>query len=91
MVITIDREVYSSDALLITSIELSAKLTVIILDSAQGFRVEIKCCDGVSWNEELEKLFFENLTQAELRVRLRTMFAPVEKIIVEKAFSPLSK
>lgn len=90
-VIHLDKGTYSTTAVLTTSLELSDKLTIAILDSDREIKMEVTCCDGTIWNEDTEKLLFETLAQAELRTRLHNMFAPIEKLIVEKAFAPVSK
>ena len=91
MFISLDKETYSTSAILSTSLELSDKFTIKIANSEPELRIEVVCCDGYVWDEYADKLFFETLAQSELRARLRTMFAPVEKLIVEKAFAPISK
>lgn len=90
MIIHLDKEIYSTVAVLSTSLELADKFTIVIVNSDPTLTINVTCCDGGVLDMHAEKLFFESLAQSELRTRLRTLFAPVEKLIVEKAFAPIS-
>lgn len=91
MKLEFDLAVYSLDAVLATTYWCADKVTVKITKDEKYIYAEITPHVGVSLDPSFYDTFQSMVVHNQIRKQLEEKFMPLEKIIIEKAFSPLSK
>ena len=84
---SIDKCVYSQDAILMTGVELADKFTLQLSENGSGYELKLRTNDMAPLTEEDENFFLQYLAHNEIRVRLKKAFVPLENAIVQKAFN----
>jgi His-Xaa-Ser system protein HxsD len=88
--IKLDPAAYSVGAVLSTSYWLAESFLITVQSHDPELVVRILSREGqVPTRDDVDQIM-TRLTDEELRARFRSQFHDIEKIIVEKAFSPLS-
>ena len=85
-----DKNVFSLDAVLATAYWCADKVVADIRDRDAKIEVELKPREGVALDEHFFEDFQTMGVHNQIRHRLEEKFAPLEKVIIEKAFSPVA-
>lgn len=85
-----DKNVFSLDAVRATAYWCADKAVADIGDTGAQIVVELKPRQGVVLDEHFYEDFQTMVVHNQIRHRLEEKFAPLEKVIVEKAFAPVT-
>jgi len=85
-----DKTVYSLDAVLATAYWCADKAVADVQAEGDKITVELKPREGHQLDEPFYESFQTMVVHNQIRHRLEEKFAPLEKVIVEKAFAPVA-
>ena len=85
-----DSNVYSIEAVMATAYWCADRMVADVSTSTSSIEVALKAVDGRQVEEREIDEFKTMLIHNQIRHRLSVDFAPIERAIVEKAFSPVS-
>ena len=88
--LSFDSNVYALEAVMATAYWCADKMVADVSTSTSSIDVTLKGVDGRQVEDREIDEFKTMLIHNQIRHRLSVDFAPIEKAIVEKAFSPVS-
>ena len=88
--LSLDPKVFSLEAVMATAYWCADKMVADITTSDEGINVVLKGVAGRCVDEHDIDEFKTMLVHNQIRQRLSVEFAPIEKAIIEKAFSPVT-
>ena len=89
--IRFDANVYTREALLATAYWCADRALAEILSAGSFFVVRLSLTGGKDVDQALAEEFQTMAVHNQIRHQLKNAFGDLEKVIVEKAFSPISK
>lgn len=89
-ILEFDKSVYSQDAILATAYWCADTAIVEVYQKDNVLCVKVSPRNGKSLDSSFYETFQTMVVHNQIRHQLEEKFAPLEKIIIEKAFAPIS-